>query len=149
MAFAHLHVHTEYSLLDGFSKIPQLIERAKQLEMPAMAITDHGALYGVIEFFNAAKEAGIHPVIGVEAYLASRGMLDRDPEADKKSFHMLLLAENMTGYQNLLKIASAAQLEGFYYFPKPRRGWIGITRSLVGIISTLNCSITRSRNCMR
>jgi DNA polymerase-3 subunit alpha len=137
MAFAHLHVHTEYSLLDGFSKIPQLIERAKQLEMPAMAITDHGALYGVIEFFNAAKEAGIHPVIGVEAYLASRGMLDRDPEADKKSFHMLLLAENMTGYQNLLKIASAAQLEGFYYFPRVDRDFLAAHSE--GLIATTGC----------
>ena len=137
MSFVHLHVHTEYSLLDGFSKIPQLIERAKQLEMPALAITDHGALYGVIEFFNAAKEAGIHPVIGVEAYLASRSMRDRDPEEDKKSSHLLLLAENMTGYQNLLKIASAAQLEGFYYFPRIDRDFLAAHAE--GLIATTGC----------
>lgn len=137
MSFVHLHVHTEYSLLDGFSKIPQLMERAKQLEMPAMAITDHGALYGVIEFFNAAKEAGIHPVIGVEAYLASRSMKDRDPEEDKKSSHLLLLAENMTGYQNLLKIASAAQLEGFYYFPRIDHEFLAAHAA--GLIATTGC----------
>ncbi|MCL5097364.1 MAG: DNA polymerase III subunit alpha [Candidatus Omnitrophica bacterium] len=137
MSFVHLHVHTEYSLLDGFSKIPQLIERAKQLEMPALAITDHGALYGVIEFFNAAKEAGIHPVIGVEAYLASRSMRDRDPDEDKKSSHLLLLAENPTGYQNLLRIASAAQLEGFYYFPRIDRDFLAAHAE--GLIATTGC----------
>ena len=137
MSFVHLHVHTEYSLLDGFSKIPRLIERAKQLEMPALAITDHGALYGVIEFFDAAKESGIHPVIGVEAYLASRSMKDRDPEEDKKSSHLLLLAENMTGYQNLLKIASAAQLEGFYYFPRIDREFLAVHSE--GLIATTGC----------
>ena len=118
MSFVHLHVHTEYSLLDGFSKIPKLIDRAKELDMPALAITDHGALYGVIEFFNTAQEAGVKPIIGIEAYLSSRTMQQRDPEEDKKSSHLLLLAENQIGYQNLLKIASAAQLEGFYYFPR-------------------------------
>lgn len=137
MSFAHLHVHTEYSLLDGFSKISKLIERAKQLEQPAMAITDHGALYGVIEFFQTAKENGIHPVIGLEAYLSSRSMRDKDPEEDKKSSHLLLLAENQTGYQNLLKIASAAQLEGFYYFPRIDRDFLAAHSE--GLIATSGC----------
>ncbi|MEX2162528.1 MAG: DNA polymerase III subunit alpha [Anaerolineales bacterium] len=137
MSFVHLHVHTEYSLLDGFSKIPKLIDRAKQLEMPALAITDHGALYGVIDFFAAAQEAGIHPVIGMEGYLASRSMRDRDPEEDKKSSHLLLLAENQTGYRNLLKIASAAQLEGFYYFPRIDHDFLAAHSE--GLIATTGC----------
>ena len=118
MSFVHLHVHTEYSLLDGFSNIPKLIARARELEMPAIAITDHGTMFGVIEFYRAAKDAGIKPLIGIEAYLAARRMEDRDSKLDKKSSHLLLLAENETGYKNLLRIASAAQLEGFYYVPR-------------------------------
>ena len=86
--------------------------------MPALALTDHGTMYGVIEFYNAANKAGIKPIIGVEAYLAARGMRSRDSKLDKKSSHLLLVVENQTGYQNLLKIASAAQLEGFYYHPR-------------------------------
>jgi DNA polymerase III subunit alpha len=118
MTFVHLHVHTEYSLLDGFSNIKKLVKRAKELGMPALAITDHGSLFGIINFYNAALSAGIKPIIGIEAYLAARGMQDRDPQLDKKSSHLLLLAENETGYRNLLQIASAAQLEGFYYYPR-------------------------------
>ncbi len=137
MSFAHLHVHTEYSLLDGFSKIPELVDRAKAMGMQHLAITDHGALYGVIEFFNAAKEAGIYPVIGMEAYLASRSMQDRDPEEDKKSSHLLLLAENQTGYHNLLKIASAAQLNGFYYFPRIDHEFLA--EHAEGLIATSGC----------
>jgi DNA polymerase-3 subunit alpha len=137
MSFAHLHVHTEYSLLDGFSKIPKLIDRAKQLNQKHMAITDHGALYGVIDFFNTAKENEIHPVIGLEAYMSSRTMRDKDPEADKKSSHLLLLAENQVGYQNLLKIASAAQLEGFYYFPRIDKEFLAAHSE--GLIATSGC----------
>ena len=137
MSFAHLHVHSEYSLLDGFSKISGLVERAKQLQMNSLALTDHGALYGVIEFFNAAREAEIHPVIGMEAYLASRSMGDRDPEEDKKSSHLLLLAENATGYNNLLKIASAAQLDGFYYFPRIDHDFLAAHAE--GLIATSGC----------
>lgn len=135
--FVHLHVHTEYSLLDGFSKIPKLMERAKEMDMPALAITDHGALYGVIEFFNSAKENGIKPLIGMEGYLASRTMQQRDPEEDKKSSHLLLLAENQTGYQNLLKIASAAQLDGFYYFPRIDHEFLAAHSE--GLIATSGC----------
>ncbi|MBN1538234.1 MAG: DNA polymerase III subunit alpha [Anaerolineales bacterium] len=118
MTFAHLHVHSEYSLLDGFCNLKKLVKRAKEMEMPAIALTDHGSMFGVIDFYNAAKAVGIKPIIGLEAYMAANRMKDRDPQADKKSSHLLLLAENETGYRNLLKIASAAQLEGFYYYPR-------------------------------
>src|SRR5512135_3333450 len=103
MSFAHLHVHTEYSMLDGFSNIKKLVKRVKELGMKDVAITDHGTMFGVIDFFNAAKDEEIHPIIGVEAYLAPRTMADRDPKLDRSSFHLLLLAENETGYKNLLK----------------------------------------------
>lgn len=118
MSFVHLHVHTEYSLLDGFSNIKKLVSRAVEMNMPALAITDHGTMFGVIDFFNAATAAGIKPIIGLEAYLAPRGMHSRDPQLDKKATHLLLLAENQTGYKNLLQVASAAQLDGFYYYPR-------------------------------
>src|SRR3989304_8943784 len=121
MSFVHLHVHSEYSLLDGFSNIEKLGVRggaARGVESPAGALTDHGTMFGVIDFFSAARAAGIKPIIGLEAYLAARGMKDREAQLDKKSTHLLLLAENQVGYQNLLKIASAAQLDGFYYYPR-------------------------------
>jgi len=118
MSFVHLHVHSEYSLLDGFSNIKKLVNRAKELEMPAVALTDHGTMFGVIDFYNAATAAGIKPIVGVESYLAPRGMASRDPQLDKRSTHILLLAENDTGYKNLLKLASAAQLDGYYYYPR-------------------------------
>ena len=118
MSFAHLHVHTEYSLLDGFSNIKKLVRRVKEMNMDSVAITDHGTMFGVIDFYNAAKSEGVKPIIGLEAYMAARGMKDRDPKLDRSSFHLLLLAENETGYRNLLKIASAAQLEGMYYYPR-------------------------------
>lgn len=118
MSFVHLHVHSEYSLLDGFCNIKKLVARAKDMGMPALALTDHGVMYGVVDFYNEAIKAGIKPIIGIEAYLAPRGMTLRDPQQDKRATHLLLLAENQTGYQNLLKLASRAQLEGFYYFPR-------------------------------
>jgi len=137
MSFAHLHVHTEYSILDGFSNIKKLVQRAKDLEMPALAITDHGTMFGVVDFYHAAKDIGINPIIGVEGYLAARSMKDRDPQFDKRSSHLLLLAENQTGYQNLLKISSAAQLEGFYYFPRIDHDFLAAHSE--GIIATSGC----------
>lgn len=137
MSFAHLHVHTEYSLLDGFSNIKQLVQRAKEMEMPAVAITDHGTMFGVIEFYNAAQAAGIKPIIGVEAYMAARRMTDRDPKLDRSSFHLLLLAENDEGYRNLLKIATAAQLQGFYYYPRIDRQFLAAHSK--GLICTSGC----------
>ena len=137
MTFTHLHVHTEYSLLDGFSNVKKLVQRAKDLEMPALAITDHGTMFGVIEFYNAAREAGIKPIIGIETYMAARSMGDRDGKEDKRSSHMLLLAENETGYRNLLKIASAAQLDGFYYFPRIDKDFLASHAE--GLIATTGC----------
>jgi DNA polymerase-3 subunit alpha len=137
MTFAHLHVHTQYSLLDGFSNIKKLIQRVKDMNMPAVAITDHGTMYGVIEFFNTARAAGVKPIIGLEAYLAARGMQDRDAKLDKTSSHLLLLAENDIGYRNLLKIASAAQLDGFYYFQRIDHDFLAAHAE--GLIATSGC----------
>src|SRR3972149_4058736 len=111
--FVHLHVHTEFSLLDGLSRINELVDRAVALGMSSLAITDHGTMFGVIDFYRACQAAGIKPILGVEAYLAPRGMEDRDPRLDKSAYHLLLLARDQTGYQNLLKIASDAQLRGY------------------------------------
>ncbi len=137
MSFVHLHVHTHYSLLDGFSNIKKLVTRTKELGMPAVAITDHGTMFGVVEFYNAAKEAGVKPIIGLEGYLSTRGMTDKDAQFDKRSNHLLLLAENNTGYQNLLKLASAAQLEGFYYHPRFDKDLL--QQHAEGIIATTAC----------
>jgi DNA-directed DNA polymerase III PolC len=135
--FVHLHVHTEYSLLDGLSRIDKLVSRAKDLGMDSLAITDHGTMFGVIDFYRTCKDAGIKPIIGVEAYLAPRTMQDRDSNLDRKAFHMLLLARNQTGYQNLLKIASRAQLEGFYYNPRIDREFLAAHAD--GLIATSGC----------
>jgi DNA polymerase III subunit alpha len=137
MSFVHLHVHSEYSLLDGFSNIKKLVARAKEMGMPALALTDHGTMFGVIDFFNAAQKAGVKPIIGMEAYLAPRGMDSRDPQADKKSTHLLLLAENQAGYQNLLKLASRAQLDGFYYYPRVDHALVADHAE--GLICTTGC----------
>ncbi|MBL8096231.1 MAG: DNA polymerase III subunit alpha [Anaerolineales bacterium] len=137
MSFVHLHCHSEYSLLDGFSNIKKLIKRAKEMEMPAVALTDHGTMHGTIEFYSAAVEAGVKPIIGLEAYLAPRRMQDRDSKIDLKPFHLLLLAENQTGYKNLLKIASAAQLEGFYGKPRIDRDFLAAHNE--GLIATSGC----------
>ncbi len=135
--FVHLHVHSEFSLLDGQSRIKSLVERARQLEMPALGITDHGVMFGALDFYRACSDAGIKPIIGMEGYLARRGMTDRDPRLDRSPYHMLLLAKNMTGYQNLLKIASASQLEGFYYHPRIDKEFMA--RHAEGIIATSGC----------
>lgn len=137
MSFVHLHVHSEYSLLDGLSRIPQLVHRAKELGMPAVALTDHGAMFGVIDFYRAAKAAGVKPIIGMEAYLAARGMRDKDPQLDSRSYHLLLLAENDQGYRNLLEIATASQLEGFYY--RPRIDHEFLASHSAGLICTTGC----------
>ena len=137
-AFVHLHVHSEYSLLDGLSRIPQLVARAVELGQPALALTDHGVMHGVIDFYRAATKAGIKPIIGMEGYLAPRRMQDRDPKLDAKPYHILLLARNRTGYLNLMKIATAAQLEGFYY--KPRVDKEFLARHAEGLIATSGCA---------
>jgi len=115
--FTHLHIHTQYSLLDGMCRIPQLVERAKELGMDSLAITDHGAVYGVIEFYLAAREAGIKPIIGCEFYVAPNSRFGREA-GDRNHYHLVLLAKNQTGYHNLIQLATKAQLEGFYYKPR-------------------------------
>ncbi len=115
--FTHLHIHTQYSLLDGMCRIPQLVSRAKELGMDSLAITDHGAVYGVIEFYLAAREAGIKPIIGCEFYVAPNSRFSREA-SDKNHYHLVLLAKNQTGYHNLIQLATKAQLEGFYYKPR-------------------------------
>lgn len=119
MAFTHLHVHTEYSLLDGSSKIKELTARAKELGMDSMAITDHGVMYGVIDFYRAAREAGIKPILGCEVYVAPGSRFDRESGAgDDRYYHLILLAENNAGYKNLMKIVSKGFVDGFYYKPR-------------------------------
>jgi len=115
--FTHLHVHTDYSLLDGMCRIPDLIARAKELGMDSLAITDHGAVYGIVRFYGEAVEAGIKPILGCEFYVAQRDMHTRQA-TDKHPYHLLLLAKNLSGYRNLLRLATAAQLDGFYYKPR-------------------------------
>ncbi len=136
--FVHLHVHSEYSLLDGMSRVKELAARAQELDMGAIALTDHGVMYGVINFYRAAKQYGIKPIIGMEAYMARRTMQDRDVKLDKKSDHLVLLAENDVGYQNLLKIASAAQLEGFYYKPRVDKEYLSTHAE--GLIALSACA---------
>ena len=119
MAFTHLHVHTEYSLLDGSSKIKELTARAKELGMDSMAITDHGAMFGVIDFYRAAKEAGIKPILGCEVYVSPGSRFDRENvHGEDRYYHLVLLAENNEGYQNLMKIVSKGYVDGFYYKPR-------------------------------
>jgi len=115
--FTHLHIHTEYSLLDGMCRIPQLVERARELGMESLAITDHGVMYGVIEFYLAAREAGIKPIIGCEVYVAQDSRLSRST-GGKDNYHLVLLAKNQIGYYNLIQLITKAHLEGFYYKPR-------------------------------
>ncbi len=115
--FTHLHVHTEFSLLDGLCRIPQLIAKAKQLRMTSLAITDHGSMHGVVDFYTAAKEAGIKPIIGCETYIAETDCRSRSP-GDKNPSHLILLAKNKQGYRNLIQLITKAHLEGFYYRPR-------------------------------
>ncbi|MBN1644393.1 MAG: DNA polymerase III subunit alpha [Dehalococcoidales bacterium] len=115
--FTHLHVHSEYSLLDGMCRIPRLIARTKELGMDSLALTDHGVMYGAIEFYRAAREAGIRPIIGCEVYISLNGHSERTV-GDKNNYHLVLLARNQEGYRNLMQLVTRAHLEGFYYKPR-------------------------------
>lgn len=137
--FVHLHVHSEYSLLDGLGRIKALVKEAVKLGQPALALTDHGVMHGAIEFFRACRDAGVKPIIGVEAYETAWGrpMSGRDPQLDRENYHLLLLAKNMTGYRNLLKIASRSQIDGYYY--KPRVDHDFLASHADGIIASTGC----------
>ncbi len=131
--FAHLHLHTEFSLLDGMGRIDDYMTRAREYGMKHLAITDHGVMYGVVDWYKAAKANDLHPILGIEAYLAPNTISDRD----KSSYHLLLLAENERGYSNLLKLASRASLDGFYYKPRVDLDMLNELRD--GIIATSAC----------
>ncbi|HIP96825.1 MAG TPA: DNA polymerase III subunit alpha [Anaerolineae bacterium] len=135
--FIHLHTHSEFSLLDGLGRVKALAARAAELGQPALAITDHGVMYGVIDFYRACRKAGIKPIIGIEMYIAPRGMTDRDSKLDKSPYHLILLARNNTGYQNLLQIATAGQLEGFYYKPRVDKQYL--SEHTAGLIALSGC----------
>ena len=116
--FVHLHVHSEYSLLDGACRIEGLVARAQEIGQNAVAITDHGVMYGVVEFYKAAKKAGIKPIIGCEVYVAARSRFDKVHGSDSEHAHLVLLCENETGYRNLTYLVSCAWTEGFYGKPR-------------------------------
>jgi DNA polymerase-3 subunit alpha len=117
-SYVHLHNHTHHSVLDGLTKIPALMSKVKELGMEAVAITDHGTMSGVLEFYKAAKAEGVKPILGMEAYVAARTRHDRDPQKDKARYHVTILAMNKQGYQNLMRLSSTANLEGMYYKPR-------------------------------
>ncbi|MFZ3070870.1 MAG: DNA polymerase III subunit alpha [Anaerolineaceae bacterium] len=145
MSFVHLHVHSSYSVLDGLGKPSDLVARVKELGMPAVALTDHGTMFGTIDFYKAAMNAGVKPIIGLETYVAPRSMNDKDVQKDKKPFHLVLLARNMQGYKNLLQIATASQLEGFYYHPRIDRAYLaGHAEGLIATSACLSGEISRA-----
>jgi len=141
--FTHLHVHTEYSLLDGSNKIKEMVKRTKELGMDSIAITDHGVMFGVIDFYKEAIKEGIKPIIGCEVYVAKRTRFDKNQQLDASSYHLVLLAENMVGYHNLMKIVSSAFIEGFYYKPRVdiellrehHEGIIALSACLGGVVA--------------
>jgi len=135
--FVHLHVHSHYSLLDGLAKIDELLDRAKELGMESLALTDHGVLYGAIEFYEKAKKKGLKPIIGCEMYLAPNGRKNKRPKIDDIRHHLILLAKNQTGYKNLMQLVTIAHLEGFYY--KPRVDKEVLRRHSEGLIALSAC----------
>ncbi len=143
MAFAHLHTHTAFSLLDGEGTIPKILDRAKELGQTAMAITDHGCMFGVIDFYEYARSIGIKPILGCEVYVAARGRQDKTHELDSASAHLILLAKNEVGYKNLMNIVSTGYIEGFYYKPRidmevlrnNSEGLIALSACMIGVLS--------------
>ncbi|HSR32359.1 MAG TPA: DNA polymerase III subunit alpha, partial [Anaerolineae bacterium] len=135
--FVHLHVHSDFSLLDGLGKVSELTRAAAELEMPALALTDHGVMFGILHFYHAAKKVGIKPIVGCEIYISPRGMTQKDVKRDTRPAHLILLAENQTGYHNLMQIATASQLEGFYYKPRVDREFLASHAG--GLIALSSC----------
>lgn len=135
--FTHLHTHSHYSLLDGLGKIPELVSRASELGMDSLALTDHGTLYGAVEFYQKAKKAGVKPILGCEMYVAQEGMRDKRPRIDDKRYHLTVLTRSNEGYQNLIKLVTLAHLEGFYY--KPRTDKESLRRYANGLLALSGC----------
>src|SRR5690606_34174640 len=141
MSFVHLHVHTEYSLLDGVNRIPSLFSKVKELGMDSVAITDHGVMYGAAEFWKLSKDFGVKPIIGCEIYVSPKERTLRETIDGIKYYHLLLLAKNLTGYRNLVKIVSIGHLEGMYY--KPRVDRETLAKYSEGLICTSACMADR------
>ena len=121
MYFTHLHLHSHYSLLDGLPKVEEILQKAKEMGFDSLSLTDHGVLYGALEFYTKAKELGIKPIIGCELYLAPRTLYDKVPKVDTKFYHLPVLVKNLEGYKNLLQLVTIGELEGFYYKPRVDR----------------------------
>ena len=137
--FVHLHVHTEYSLLDGLSKVSSLINHLKELDMDTVAATDHGVMYGIVEFYKKGKKEGIKPIIGMEGYTTNVNHRERPERTKFQNFHLLLLAKDKEGYQNLMKLTSIAHLEGYYYRPRVDRETLA--KYSKGLICTSACNL--------
>src|SRR5450759_1732444 len=143
--FTHLHVHSEFSLLDGLAGITDLVDSAAQLGMDSLALTDHGALYGAVGFFQAATARGIKPIIGVETYVARRSMSDKEGKADSQPFHLILLARDDVGYRNLCRLVTDAHLNGYYYKPRIDRDHLAkYSQGLIGLSACLSGEIPRA-----
>ena len=143
--FTHLHVHSEFSLLDGLGRITELVDTAAQLGMDSMAITDHGALYGAVAFYQAARTKGIKPIIGVETYVARRSMTDKEGKADAQPFHLILLAQDLVGYRNLCRLVTDAHIDGYYYKPRIDREHLARhSEGLIGLSSCLSGEIPKA-----
>ena len=143
--FVHLHTHSEFSLLDGLGRITDLVDTSVRHGFDALAVTDHGALYGSVAFYQAATKAGIKPILGVETYVARRGMTDRDPRADAQPYHLILLATNLTGYRNLCRLLTDAHIDGFYYKPRIDREHLAKhSEGLVGLSACLGGEIPKA-----
>src|SRR6266511_601647 len=144
-SFVHLHTHSEYSLLDGASRVDELCAKAAEFGMPAIALTDHGAMFGVLDFYDAARRHGVKPIIGVEAYVAPRSRFDRTPgENDENYRHLTILARNEEGYRNLLRLVTDAHLEGFYHRPRIDKELLSErSGGLIGLSGCLASEIAR------
>src|SRR2546429_9708072 len=137
MSFVHLHTHSEFSLLDGASRIADMVRTAAETGIPAMALTDHGVLYGAIDFYAQAKAAGIKPILGQEVYVATRSYAQKEGRADRDPHHLILLVKNLAGYRNLIMLSSIAHLEGYYY--KPRIDKALLAEHTEGLIALSSC----------
>ena len=143
--FTHLHVHSEFSLLDGLGRISEMVSEASALGFDSLALTDHGALYGAVAFYQACVDKQIKPIIGVETYVARRSMTDREGSKDSQPYHLVLLAKDWKGYQNLCRIVTDAHLDGYYYKPRIDREYLARhSDGLIGLSACLNGEISRA-----